>query len=198
MGTTDRAPDALSTASVVVVGVGILSSVLSNVLFGRGIGDVSCMYTVKYSPSSPAFGIWFPIYVIGLLAVADQINANSSTNGTYDDTASNFLYGFAWMAAAVWTPAFTKTIKTDVDNKNTKENSTDSTTKTKLTSDGTNTKDMPYPPTLALAAVFLSLTATLSISATIVSNAWSKTLPNGMRPFSGMAYASLAGWTLVA
>jgi len=202
---SDGAPDGFKYASVIVVGLGILSSLASNVLFGVGIGNVSCMYRVKYSPSAPAFQIWLPIYILGLLVVADQLNALSqtTTRHAYSDTASNFFYGFAWLCAAAWTPAFTKTIEPKADSegrsdKDDAKSATQALTTINLKQNDASTESIPDPLGLLVAAVFLTLTALLSMLATLTSSAWSISRGGGVRPISGIAIASLAGWTLVA
>lgn len=200
-----EAPNGFKYASVIVVGLGILSSLASNVLFGVGIGNVSRMYRVKYSPSAPAFYIWFPVYILGLLVVADQLNALSqtTTRHAYSDTTSNFFYGFAWLCAAAWTPAFTKTIEPKADcegrsDKDDAKSATQALTTISLKQNDESAERIPDPLGLLVAAVFLTLTALLSMLATLTSSAWSISRGGGVRPISGVAIASLAGWTLVA
>lgn len=95
--------------SVSVVGVGLLLSVVSNSVFGRGIGDVSCTFAPKFSPASGAFAIWGPIYVLSLLSIGEQLHSQARPAVNFDDTAANVSFGLAWMFAALWTPAFTRT-----------------------------------------------------------------------------------------
>jgi hypothetical protein len=87
----------------------IVLSLVSNGAFGRGIGDVSCRYTQRFSPSNEAFGIWLPIYTLSFLIFAEQLMP--SFFGIKNDVGvpliPNVLYGLSWMCAAFWTPAFT-------------------------------------------------------------------------------------------
>ena len=93
-------PEWYDWVGMAAVFVGVVASVVSNGAFGRGIGDVSCKYTQRFSPSNEAFGIWLPIYLLTLspMVLAFQSNA---------PPLSNLSYALAWLSAALWTPMFT-------------------------------------------------------------------------------------------
>ena len=91
------------------VGAQIILSLASNSAFGRGIGDVSCKYTQRFSPSNEAFVIWLPIYTLSFLIFLEQLTP--SFFGIRNDVGvpliPNVFYGLSWMFAALWTPTFT-------------------------------------------------------------------------------------------
>lgn len=158
---------------IILIGFGVTSSIVSNVLFQRGIGNTSCTFEVSFSPSGGAFGIWGPIYVFSLLTIADQIHLRSTHSKEYDTVVPNICHGFAWLFAALWTPTFTTT----VDLKGTKA---------------------PSPMALAVSAVFLCCTASLSTVAVFCSSAWRRSSDGQFRWITGVAFGLLAGWTLLA
>jgi len=91
------------------LGTQIVLSLVSNGAFGKGIGDVSCRYTQRFSPSNEAFGIWVPIYMLSFLIFVEQLTP--SLFGTVNDVdvplIPNVFYGLSWLFASFWTPAFT-------------------------------------------------------------------------------------------
>lgn len=85
----------------------IVLSVVSNGLYGRGIGDVSCKYRLAYSPSAPAFGIWALIYAGAITTTTVQLTSLSTASTLFAQKTSIILYALAWFCAALWTPVFT-------------------------------------------------------------------------------------------
>lgn len=152
------------------VGVGIVVSVLSNSAFSRGIGDVSCQYETRFSPSSTAFAIWGPIYLFCTFSVLEQVRWREVESSTYNETVSNIAHGLAWMFAALWTPAFTTTVLKD-------------------------DRLVPQRPTIFLAAAFLVLTAVSSLVAVIASSSWKV---QNTKWVTGVGISLLSGWTLLA
>lgn len=99
-------PDSYDTAGVVAVGVCVVSSIFSNAAAGRGIGDTSCRYQLRFSPSNGAFGIWLIIYTLAFATVVYQ--AYELSNGVkVVPLESNVLYAASWLGATFWTPSFT-------------------------------------------------------------------------------------------
>lgn len=98
---------ATQIAGLVFIGVCVLGSVLSNLVFGRGIGDVSCGYRIRFSPSARAFSIWGVIYALALGTVLEQALGNAIGAGSPAPTLANGCYALAWLCAAAWTPCFT-------------------------------------------------------------------------------------------
>jgi len=100
MAEAEKAPDWYDRSGMVAVFVCVVASIASNGAFGRGIGDVSCKYTQRFSPSNEAFGIWLPIYLLTLAPMLLAFQSNAPA-------LSNLSYAFAWLSASLWTPAFT-------------------------------------------------------------------------------------------
>jgi len=96
----DMASDWWGRFAMFVVLASVVASVVSNAVFGKGIGDVSCKYTQRFSPSNEAFGIWLPIYLLALSPMILALQSNAPP-------LSNLSYAFAWLSAALWTPTFT-------------------------------------------------------------------------------------------
>lgn len=165
------APD--SSAVLTFIGVSIIASVIFNIIFGRGIGDVSCMYPVKFSPANGAFTIWTPIYLFSILTLAEQIHSRSVNSGHYETFLANLCYGLTWAFAALWTSAFTQKIKQ-------------------------GGSEVPNPMGLLLAAVFLCLAAVSSMITVFTSTAWERSGKGSMRWISGVAIGLLSGWVVVA
>lgn len=93
-------------ASIGLVAYCVVVSLVSNGVFGRRIGDVSCDYKQRFSPSGPAFVIWLPIYTLSGLLLVEQLQRN----GTKEEQLlifQNAFYSMSWLCAAGWTPAFT-------------------------------------------------------------------------------------------
>lgn len=88
------------------VQVAVVLSMVSNCLYGRGIGDVSCKYTLSFSPSSPAFGIWLLIYVGAVVSSMAQLVAYDFDEIIFAKGWTLFFYALAWGLATLWTPVF--------------------------------------------------------------------------------------------
>lgn len=91
------------------LGAQIVLSLVSNSAFGRGIGNVSCRYTQRFSPSNEAFGIWLPIYTLSFLVFFEQLAPRlfGTVNTVGVPLIPNVFYGLSWLFASFWTPAFT-------------------------------------------------------------------------------------------
>ena len=91
------------------IGTQIVLSLVSNGAFGRGISDVSCRYTQRFSPSNEAFGIWLPIYTLSFLVFFEQLTPSffGIANEVGVPLIPNVFYGLSWLFASFWTPAFT-------------------------------------------------------------------------------------------
>lgn len=102
-------PDALPTAIPPVFGIAMTAvlSVISNAMYGRGIGDISCTYELTYSPSSQAFGIWALIYAACAVTIAGQYLLHDVGSPAFASDRGNGFYALAWLCAAFWTPVFT-------------------------------------------------------------------------------------------
>ena len=161
-------------APLAFVGLSVAASLLSNFVFGRGIGDVSCLYNAKFVPSDGAFGIWIPIYIFAVLTFAEQLHLQSTSGETYEAPLSNVFYALAWVFAALWTPAFTLKTKED------------------------GVSEVPSATGLSAAAVFLCLSALSSLVAVLTSTAWEQTSRSNPRWIGGVAFGLLCGWVFVA
>lgn len=88
----------------------LVISILSSVVFGASIGNVSCKYILSYSPSNAAFGIWTLIYFSAFFSVffqmvgASHFHIDDANNVDYK---ANLFYALAWFFASVWIPVFT-------------------------------------------------------------------------------------------
>ena len=109
MSGTAEDPDALPTGVPLVAGIFIatMMSVISNFLYGRGVGDISCMYQLKYSPSREAFAVWALIYATCGVTIAGQYIAHDVGDPIFASDGGNAFYAMAWLCAAFWTPLFT-------------------------------------------------------------------------------------------
>lgn len=109
MSGTAESPDALPTGVPLVAGIAIaaLISVISNLLYGRAVGNISCMYELKYSPSREAFAIWALIYATCALTIAGQYIMHDIGDPIFASDGGNVFYALAWFCAAFWTPLFT-------------------------------------------------------------------------------------------
>lgn len=129
-------------ASIALVAYCVVLSLVSNGVFGRGIGDVSCSYTQRFSPSGPAFGIWLPIYLFSGLMIIEQLRNAQAESGAIENgqimVVQNAFYSMSWLCAAGWTPAFTA---------------------------GTGTG-------MLIAAILLCLTAAFALAAVFSENRW--------------------------
>jgi hypothetical protein len=105
-GMTDPLP--LEIPLLLGLAATVILSVVSNGLYGRGIGDVSCKYRLDFSPSAPAFGIWALIYGGAVATATVQLTSSSSTTPVFAKKDSITLYALAWLFAALWTPVFTR------------------------------------------------------------------------------------------
>lgn len=160
----------LDNVGIVTIWVGVLLSVVSNMSFGAGIGDVSCYSKTKFSPSRYAFGIWLPVYLFSILMLWEQHYDVYYKYGKHKNTWSNILYGTAWVMAALWTPFFTIGAR----------------------------RNKIVPWSVTVAAALLTLCAGGSLAAVIVSDAWSSVGSGMFMWCTGTAYSLLGGWTLVA
>lgn len=95
--------DALALGLVVLCLVG---SIVSNSIYGRSIGDTSCQFLTKFSPSSGAFGIWIAIYSLSVAMVGEQLYSFYTNNVPPVRLETNVLHASAWACAALWTPLF--------------------------------------------------------------------------------------------
>lgn len=146
--------------------VAVLLSSISNGLYGRGIGDISCKYRLDFSPSSPAFGIWALIYTFAVLTAVLQLYAYSTNVEFFANKTAINLYTAAWACATLWTPFFTAQTGFS----------------------------------LIVAAVLLTATASLALSASTIQNGWASVNSGDARKpwFMDTAFSLLAGWTTVA
>jgi hypothetical protein len=85
----------------------IVGSAISNGLFGRGIGNVSCKYRLDFSPSGEAFGIWGLIYAAAITTTTVQLTSSPTESPMFASQTAINLYSLAWLFAAMWTPVFT-------------------------------------------------------------------------------------------
>jgi hypothetical protein len=101
----------LRNASIALVAYCVVISLVSNGVFGRGIGNASCSYTQRFSPSGPAFGIWLPIYILSGLLILEQSMYGQTELDNIENgrimVVQNAFYSVSWLCAAGWTPAFT-------------------------------------------------------------------------------------------
>lgn len=154
------------------LGICIVLSLVSNMLYGRDIGNTSCRYRLPYSPSSPAFAIWGVIYFGSFATIfaqyisyAVQYTPLAVDHSMFARDATNLLHALAWLCAAVWTPVFTTDTKVG----------------------------------FVVAALLLQATATCATSAARVENAWMGEKPEERRRWFIAAPCSLlGGWTITA
>ena len=157
------APTVDANSSVYTFIVFCLISIWSNISFGKGIADVSCAYTAKFSPAKKAFIIWLPIYLLPFASAYEQLATFKDELTVWDArTTANVCYAIGWLCAAVWTPVFTS--------------------ETRLG--------------FMVAAFCLCICASMGLISVVAISTWSKT--SNFFFFSRAAYASFAGWTMVA
>lgn len=98
-------------ASIGLVAYCVVLSLVSNSVFGRGIGDVSCSYEQRFSPSGPAFIMWLPVYALSGWLIFEQLRTGQLEAGREKEEQllilQNAFYSISWLCAAGWTPAFT-------------------------------------------------------------------------------------------
>ncbi len=172
---TDPMPQEIPLTNAVQVAV--IASIVSNFMYGRGIGDVSCKYTLSFSPSSPAFGMWFPIYTGAIVSTVTQIVAYDFDHAIFAKGWTLFLYSLAWGMAALWTPVFAQ-----------------------------NTGRFLIAASVLLCLTSACATLATAIenpwsdvgNSTATADSWPNGGKEAKRWLVGMPISLLAGWTLVA
>lgn len=84
----------------------IVLSIVSNCISGRGIGNVSCKYTLSFSPRNRAFAIWIVIYAQAIFFTLAQQVAQLLGEDIFAKEQTLLFYALAWAMAALWTPVF--------------------------------------------------------------------------------------------
>lgn len=144
------------------------SSVLTNALWGKTIGDVSCGWKLGYSPGNEAFSIWGPIYLLMFCSVLCQLLYQlDASRWSVASLEANALIAGAWVFCGLWTYFFSL-------------------------ADSRNLNDG-----IGLAAVFLVVAAGCALTAVITERSWQMTNWVQILTV-GLPFSLLAGWLVLA
>lgn len=144
------------------------SSVLTNALWGRTIGNVSCGWQLGYSPKNEAFVIWVPIYFLTFITVLCQLLYQlDASRWSVASLEANALIAGAWACSSLWTYFFSL-------------------------ADSRNLNDG-----LGLAAVFLVLAAVCALAAVVVERSWQSAEWMQILTI-GLPFSLFAGWLILA
>lgn len=144
------------------------SSVLTNVAWGRTIGDVSCGWKLGYSPDNKAITIWGPIYLLMFFSIVFQLLYQlDASRWSVASLEANALIAGAWGFCGLWTYFFTL-------------------------ADSRNLNDG-----LGLAALFLVMAAGCALTAVVVERSWQMTNWVQILTI-GVPFSLLAGWLVLA
>lgn len=149
--------------------VGIASTIVVGWLTGRIIGDVSCRWTLSYSPKNGAFGIWSIIYPWHFACILLQFFYSFDATSFYvAKFESNLLVGLAWASSSAWIFFF-------------------------------GLADSPDPAMgLGLAAFFLLVAALCCTSAVLTENGFAKQASAVQILSTSVPFSILASWLCVA